>query len=253
MPSVDGLLRDLNARLDVSPRRRPDILREVRGDIEALVARLVAEGVPEAQAEARAVALLHPGAEAAAALGEVHRSLSGRLTRRLGDRVVRGAEHLATVAMAGLALWAPVAALREPLRLVPWATVPLLALGALLVANPTRVAIGWWLRAECDARALAASARLQGVGVGLAVLWAALVTVGQGYGATAVWAVVPPTVGEVADWVAWALALHALALGVAILGVFGALALAHALWTAKGLEVELGELLSDSRTSERSC
>ena len=251
MPWVDTLLRDANARLDVPLRARYDVLRELRGDVEALVARLVAEGVPPAQAEARALDLLHPGPEAMAALAEIHRPLSGRLALLLGQRAVDLLEGVGPLVMAGLAFSAPVSVLLGSGRLPFWAVAPLAVLGVGLVANPVREGLRWWLHRGARAPGLRLGVRVQVGGVLLALVWGGLATAWSGYRAAEGWAVEAPTPWEVVGHVAQALLLVGLALAVAVMGVFGAVALAQGLRVARGLEVELDELLREADSNDR--
>jgi hypothetical protein len=246
MRSGNALLRELNARLNLPPRARSDVLREVREDLQDMVAVLVAQGVSREDAERRAVRLLQPGAEAVEDLAAVHRSPYGQLSGRLGHEVARGMERAAVLAMAGLAAGAPVPALVLAGRMPVWAVAPLLVLAGVMVANLTRETLRWWVRREQDVRALARAALLQGATVGLAVSWGALATATEVYLAAAAWEVAAPSSLAVAAWVSQVLALPALTLGVAMLGVFGSLALMQALWHAGKLEGELAELLRSS-------
>lgn len=246
MPSAEGLLRDLYARLNLPSRARSDVLREVHDDLRDMVDLLVGQGMSREDAERRAVTLLHPGDDAVKALAAVHRSPYGHLSVRLGQRVVQGAEDGAVLAMAGLAAVAPVPALILAGRLTVWAALPLLVLAGVMAANLARETIRWWVRREQDVRALAHAAVVQGAMVGLAVTWGALATSIEAYAATAAWEARAPMLGELSAWVSGLLTLLALTLGVAMLGVFGSLALMQALWHARNLEGELSELLHSS-------
>jgi hypothetical protein len=246
MRSGDALLRELDARLNLPSRARSDVLREVREDLHDMVNVLVGQGMSREDAERRAVTLLQPGDEAVQGLAAVHRSPYGHLSARLGNGVARGTERAAVLAMAGLAAAAPVPALVLAGRLPVWAAAPLLVLAGVMAANLTRETLRWWVRREQDVRALAHAASLQGAMVGLAVSWGALATATEVYLAAAAWEVAAPSSMAVAAWVSRVLALPALTLGVAMLGVFGALALMQAIWHARNLEGELAELLRSS-------
>jgi len=243
MRSGDRVLQDLNRSLDVPARVRADVLREVREDLRDLVDRLVAEGVPAAEAEARALRLLEPGPEATAMLVHVHRAPAGRIRDVLGDRADHRVEWVGTVGLAGLAVWAPMPPLLLSGRVPWWAGAPLVALGVLLVANLTREALRWWLRRDAEVARLRWSATVQGAGVVLVLVWGALAVALDAYRTAGAWSVTPPGVSEVAAWLSRALTLQALSLGIAMLGVFGALALGQALVAARRLDTELKELL----------
>lgn len=246
----DALLRDLDARLNLPSRVRSDVLREVRDDLQDMVADLVGQGMSREAAELRAVTLLHPRDDAVRGLAAVHQSPYGLLSARLGDEVVRIIERAAVLAMAGLAAAAPVPALIQAGRMPVWAALPLLVLAGVMAANLTRETLRWWVRREQDVRALAHAAVVQGAVVGVALSWGALATVMEAYLAAGAWEVAAPSSLAVADWVSGVTTLLALSLGVAMLGIFGSLALMQALWRARNLEGELAELLHSSDFNE---
>jgi len=246
MRSGNALLRDLNARLNLPSRVRSDVLREVRDDLRDMVAVLVGQGMSPEEAERRAVTLLHPGDDAVQGLAAVHRSPHEQLSVRLGHEVVRGMGRAAVLAMAGLAAAAPVPALILAGWMPVWAALPLLVLAGVMAANLTRETLRWWVRREQDVRALAHAAVVQGATVGLAVSWGAFATATDAYIAAARWEVFAPSSLALAAWVSRVMTLMALTLGVAMLGVFGSLALMQALWHARNLEGELAELLHSS-------
>lgn len=250
MRSGDALLRDLNDRLNVPSRARSHVLREVRADLQDMVDALVGRGMSREAAEQRAVTLLHPGNDAVQELAAVHRSPYGRLSARLGQNVAGGLEHAAVLAMAGLAASAPVPALVLAARMPVWAALPLLVLAGIMAAILTRETLRWWVRREQDVRALAHAAVVQAATVGLAVSWGAFAAATDAYLAAATWEGVVPTPPEWAAWVSRVMTLLALSLGVAMLGVFGSLALMQALWHARNLEGELAELLHSSDSNE---
>ena len=246
MRSDDALLRELNARLNLPSRARSDVLREVRDDLQDMVDALVGEGMSRENAERRAVTLLEPGDEAVHDLATVHRSPYGHLTARLGHGVAGGMERAAVLAMAGLAAAAPVPALLLTGSMPVWAALPLLVLAGVMTANLTRETLRWWLRRDQDVRALVHAAVLQGAAVGLTVSWGAFAAATDAYLAAAGWEVTAPSPPALAAWVSRVMTLLALTLGVAMLGVFGSLALMQALWQAQNLEGELAELLHSS-------
>lgn len=246
MRSDDALLQDLNARLNLPPEARFHVLREVRDDLEAMVDLLVEQGVSRQTAEERAIVLLRPGDEAVAELAAVHRSPHGRLAVRLGHGVANVIERTAVITMAGLAAAAPLPALILGGPQPAWTTIPLLVLASVMAALLTRETFRWWVRREQDVRALAHAAGVQAATVGLTVSWGVLAAVTEGYVAAGTWEVVPPSPQTLAAWVTRVTTLLALTLGVAMLGIFGSLALIQALWRARNLEGQLTELLHSS-------
>lgn len=246
MRSDEVLLRDLNARLDLPPRARVQVLREVRDDLEAMVDLLVEQGVSRRVAEQRALALLRPGDEAIEELAAVHLSPFGQLAARLGHVTASNIERAAVIALAGLAAVAPLPALILGGPQPAWATLPLLMLAGVMAALLTRETLRWWARGEQDVRALAHAAGVQAAAVGLTLAWGGLVAVMDAYVAAGTWEMIPPSPQMLAAWASRLTTLLALSLGVAMLGVFGSLALMQALWQARNLETELTELLHSS-------
>lgn len=240
------LLQDLNARLDLPPRSRVQMLREVRDDLEAMVDLLVEQGVTRQTAEQRAIALLCPGDKAIEELAAVHRSPFGRLAGRLGHAAASNIERAAVLTMASLAAAAPLSALVLGGSQPAWATLPLLILAGVMAAVLAHESFRWWARREQDVRALVHAAGIQAATVGLTLAWGFLAAALEGYVAAGTWELVPPSPQTLAAWASRVANLLALTLGVAMLGVFGSLALLQALWQARNLEGELSELLNSS-------
>ncbi|HUF75232.1 MAG TPA: hypothetical protein VMM35_03095, partial [Longimicrobiales bacterium] len=95
MPArFDEALRAAAAALDLPQPDRARILEEIATDLEELRAELVLRGVPEGQAEARAVELLAPSDAAVRALVHVHEPRYRSLTRRFSSSVMRRSERL---------------------------------------------------------------------------------------------------------------------------------------------------------------
>ncbi len=246
MRSDEVLLQDLNARLDLPARARVQVLREVRDDLEAMVDLLVQQGVSRQTAEQRALVLLRPGDKAIEELAAVHLSLFGQLAVRLGHAAANNIERAAVLTMASLAAAAPLPALILGGPQPSWATIPLLILAGVMAAVLTHETLRWWARRERDVRALAHAAGVQAAAVGLTLAWGGLVAVMEAYVAAGTWETIPPSPQMLAAWASRLTTLLALSLGVAMLGVFGSLALMQALWQARNLETELTELLHSS-------
>lgn len=246
MRSDEVLLQDLNARLDLPPRARIQVLREVRDDLEAMVHLLVEQGVSRQTAEQRAIVLLRPGDQAIEELAAVHRSPFGRLAVRFGHAAAGNIERAAVLAMASLAAAAPLAALLLAGSQPAWATIPLLILAGVMAAVLTHETLRWWARREQDVRALVHAAGVQAATVGLTLTWGLLAVAMEAYVAAATWEVVPPAPQALAAWASRVANLLALTLGVAMLGVFGSVALIQAVWQARHLQGELSELLHPS-------
>lgn len=104
MPRFDEALRSAAATLDLPQPDRARILEEIAADLEELRAELVRRGVPEREAESRAVELLAPSDVAVRALVAVHEPRYRSLARRFSPSVLRRSERAAVLLVTVAAL-----------------------------------------------------------------------------------------------------------------------------------------------------
>jgi len=142
-------LRDVERALALPLPRRVRILRELEFDLEEFRNRLVADGLPLEEANARALEALAPDRHALQELDRVHAPLYTRIARRFGGHRVRVAERTALV-LATLAVLLLEAAplVRADLLRAPspflWVVLGVGAvLGATIVATAFRMWIKW--------------------------------------------------------------------------------------------------------------
>lgn len=150
MPRLDEALRSAAERLDLPQPDRARILEEIAADLEELRAELVRRGVPEAEAEERAVELLAPSDVAVRALVGVHEPLYRALTRRFSPSVMRRSERAAILVVTVGALAAAVVPMargglpRDPSPFL----IPIFALLAGVLALAGRKAMQLWLEGD---------------------------------------------------------------------------------------------------------
>jgi len=150
MPRLDEALRSAAARLDLPQPDRARILEEIAADLEELRAELVRRGVPEAEAEARAVELLAPSDVAVRALVDVHEPLYRALTRRFSPSVMRRTERMGILVVTVAALAAAVIPMargglpRDPSPFL----IPIFGLLAGVLALMGRKAIQLWVEGD---------------------------------------------------------------------------------------------------------
>jgi hypothetical protein len=139
MPRFEEALRAAAASLDLPQPDRARILEEIAVDLEDLRTELVRRGVPEGDAEARAVELLVPSDVAVRALVNVHEPLYRSLTRRFSPSAMRRTDRVGLLVITLLAIGVTVVPVvrsglvRDPSPLI----VPILATlaGLLIVAG----------------------------------------------------------------------------------------------------------------------
>lgn len=251
MPTRDELLRELRRRVQLPAAEHAALLREVRGDLEGMVALLELQGHARAEARARALAALAPSEEALAALAQVHRPLYRRLTAGVAQGRLRLAEVSAVVAMAVLAALAPVVPLVQGGRLPPLPAGTLSVCAGLLLANMGWYAFRGFVRRDADVEDLERGGRTQAGLVGLALSAGSLALAVHVWQVAGAWQRGPGSSGpEALRLVAEASTATAFMLGVAILGVFGALALLQGIMVARDIERELGELVESLNPRE---
>jgi len=150
MPRFEEALRSAAAALDLPQPERARILEEIAVDLEELRAELVRRGVPEDQAESRAVELLVPSEVAVRALVDVHEPLYRSLGRRFSPSLMRRSERagilLVTVGAIAAAVL-PMARAGLPRDPSPF-IIPIFALLAGLLALTTRKAIQLWVEGD---------------------------------------------------------------------------------------------------------
>jgi len=174
LPELRGLDRGLSA-----PRTaRIALLAEVEADLEELRRELMASGLPEAEARARAVQLLLPDGEAAELLARLHASPWERISRRISPARLQMAERTALVLTFLVSFVALLGMARgiDPLLHASRFLLPLAALGGLLVAAILMAVTQIWIRGD-DAGATRWAGRVAGLSLlalGLGVLGAAV-------------------------------------------------------------------------------
>lgn len=144
------LLREVGRGLRMPLPTQTRILRELEGDLQALTAQLVAEGMEPADARSRAMEALVPDTQTASALGRIHQTWYRKITERLPqDRVLRLERHTLKVCTA--LLLAVEGVLLVGTDLLAYASVflwPVLALGSLNVALVTWKAFELWVKRD---------------------------------------------------------------------------------------------------------
>jgi hypothetical protein len=147
MPRLEEALRRAAASLDLPQPERTRILEEIAADLEELRAELVRRGVPEAEAEARAVELLAPSEVAVRALVDLHEPLYRTLARRFSPSLMRRSERVGVLLVTVGAIAAAVLPMarsglpRDPSPFI----IPIFALLAGVLALAARKAIQLWV------------------------------------------------------------------------------------------------------------
>lgn len=243
MHSADRILRELDDHLDLPARRRVVLIRELRADLEDLVATLVAEGHAPEEARARAVALLAPTLDDVRALTSLHRSTYARLIGHRPSRMARWVELSGVWGMAAFAVLAPLLALGTAAGLPWWAGGPLGVVAALVAGHLAWNAFRVLVREDTSAAMLVRAAVVQAGLIGLALSVGGSVTLLVGWLAMGRLAA-GSDLSDVAASFATGAAAAALALSIGMLGLFGATALAQAHTFTRDVEEELRRLLS---------
>ena len=166
-------LREVDRKLNLPLSRRIRILRELEFDLEELRRRLVGQGLPPVEAQARSHEALVPEGIALRELSELHAPLYQRLTRHLSERHLRLTERSA-LALATLALLVTEvpALMRADLLQSPspflW---PVLGSGVLLFAAILAKAFQLWIKGDHRAldRGLSGILGLAGAAFGVGV------------------------------------------------------------------------------------
>jgi len=150
MPRFDDALRSAAAELDLPQPERSRILEEIAADLEEMRAELIRRGVPEDQAEARAVELLAPSQVAVRALVDLHEPLYRSLTRRFSPAIMRRSERVGILVVTVGALGAaalPMARVGLPRDPSPF-LIPIVALLAGVLALAGRKALQLWAEGD---------------------------------------------------------------------------------------------------------
>lgn len=150
---IGDVLEGVSSRTAVPYRRRREFLRELQHDVESLTDDLRAEGLPYAEAKARARALLLPDPDSLDRWTEVHEPAYARIRRRLDERRLRRFERgvfggvVATSTLLGVGLLSRIEVFRDPSPFL----VPLVVLGGLLFATCLHHAVLLWARGKSGA------------------------------------------------------------------------------------------------------
>ena len=127
------LLREVGQGLRMPLPAQTRILRELEGDLQALTAQFVADGVEPTEARNRAMEALVPDTQTVSALGHIHQTWYRKITQRLpAERVLRLERHTLKVCTA--LLLGVEGVLLVGTDLLAYASVflwPVLALGSL--------------------------------------------------------------------------------------------------------------------------
>jgi hypothetical protein len=172
-PAPGGPLARVSAALSAPLPARTRIVHELCGDLHELTERLVAEGVPPAEARRRAADALVPDDETLRRLDHVHASWYARLTRSRDARRLRRAERAALLACFAALLLVETAALLQTdvLRYRSPFLWPVLVLGSVVVLAVLAKAFELWVKRDHRAlrRGLRALLVLAGVTLGVAL------------------------------------------------------------------------------------
>lgn len=243
MPTVDARLQAADQRLHLPLRRKVVLLRELRGDLEDLEATLQAEGADPEAARDLALRLLDPSDDALAALERLHTPWYSRLAR-LPTRSVRVIEGLGIIGMATLAVSAPILAYTKVTTVPTWTAVALGGLAVAAAAHLLWCALRVLVHEDADAKSLFAAGVTQG-----GVLLLALVIGGIAVALEAPLGVEHALGGDIvqaARAAATSAETIALAVGIAILGLFGTCAVIGAHVLTQDIEEEYRQLLGSS-------
>jgi hypothetical protein len=171
MPRLDEALRSVAAGLDLPQPDRARILEEIAVDLEDLRAELVRRGVPQEEAEVRAVELLAPSGVALRALVDLHEPLYRMLTRRFSPSVMLRSERAAILFVTVVALAAAVLPLarsglpRDPSPFL----IPVFALLAGVLALAAGKAVQLYLKGDHQPERLRSGLASLLAGSGLAI------------------------------------------------------------------------------------
>lgn len=243
MPPEGSHLAATARRLNITPRRRLEMIEELGADLEALQAAYERRGLSPAAARREALMRLVPAEESLRELNAQHAPRTARWLKAagIGGRVERfGAAAAAILAgTAVLAIPAEEAAVQGSLLL--WAQA---LIAALLAANWCRGAAGLWImgvlppgvRSLFQARQAGLITGAASLG-GLGALWQGYIGLGTHEASPdLVWHVVRP-----------ALLTGAIGIGAAIFGALGWLALMPRLISDEWSERRIETLLTPSR------
>ena len=243
----DHPLAAVDRDLDVSPRRRLELLEELGADAEALQAELERRGYSSAQARRAALHQLLPTSETLAELEAQHAPPLGRWARAAGwlDRLERlgivAAAVLAGAAAGGAMIWS------DPLGSAAVLAGAQVILVALLAANWTLAAKRLWIDGDLRSEL---RQQLWTRQIGLVVAAMALGALGaawQGYGA---WeALEADAFSMQATWEAVRRIVSFAAVGfvAAIFGLFGWLAITPRLINDEAIERRISAFFAGSR------
>jgi len=202
------------------------LLHELDADLEALTARLMADGISAEEARRRATEALVPDAETLQALERLHQPLYARVTGRLNEdrlrRLERGSLALATAfVVAGSALALVRADLATTASPFQW---PVMAIGYVVFAAMSAKAFEIWIKRDHRAPRRGLSGILVLSGVALLVGTAGALT--DFYFLSATLEVTPELTTElVSAWIVRDAVLLATAIVVALGGSLGWLVL----------------------------
>ncbi len=239
--TVDTGQRAVDQLLGLPVRRKVVLLRELCSDLEGLEAKVQAEGLAPRDARAFALNLLTPTDRALADLVSLHSPWYARLTRSIPSRAVRILEAIGIGGMAVAAIFSPLHAYARSTSLSVWTAGTLGTLAVIVAAHLMWCAFQVLIREEADAASLVRAGAIQ---AGLLVL-----TLGIGASSVTleVFSSVEQALGgdviRIAQSVATCAETAALALGIAMLGLFGTCAVLGAYVLAEDIEEEYRSLL----------
>ncbi|MCG8467290.1 MAG: hypothetical protein MJB57_03660 [Gemmatimonadetes bacterium] len=252
MPPEHPLSR-VERDLRVTPRRRLELLEEVRADAEALEAELVRRGRGRGPARDAAIRQVVPEGEALASLEAQHAPVLRRWAEASGwgDRLERVAISAVAVTVGAFAIWAfhwP--AELETRALLAWSQALVVA---LLAANWTQCAVRLWVMGdlrEAERRALwrrQIGLVVAGVALGaLGAAWEVHAALGDAWSRAV--AGDPTAAPLVWGYVKRATASGMLGLVAATFGLFGWLALTPRLITDEVIERRIARLFTRAPT-----
>jgi hypothetical protein len=243
MRSAEGIVREVDAGLDLPVRRRVALLRELRSDFDDLVATLEAAGATPEAARLRALTLLVPTACEMGALADLHRPAYARLAGRLPSRHPGAIELVGVCGMVAVATFALLLTLTEVAGLSQWAGVALGCVGAVVLAHIAWQVFRFMVRQDANAAELARAVTTQAGLVGLTLAVGGLATIAEGYAAAGSWAA-GHVFGGLTSTLARCAETAALTLSIVALGAFGAAAMFQAYLSTREAEEELGLLLA---------
>lgn len=251
MRTVESVLREFGAALDLPSRQKVLLLRELRADFEGAVATLVAGGASADDARVRALRLLSPTAADADSLTGLHRPRYAQLVGRLPVRLVRPLEWVSIVGLAVVGGLSPLLVMTRVSDLPAWAGVLLAGVTLPVVVHLSWHAFRLFVRQDMDAGALARAGATQAGLIALALSTGMTMVSLQAYGLFGSWADGGvPDVASVTRTMLVGAETTAMVLAVTMVGVVGVVVLVLSLLSIRDAEREIAELLGGPGPSE---